>query len=175
MEVIAMSRINIEALPDRARIWVFGCERQLSKPEVSLVQTEMDLFIEQWTAHKSDLNAGWTLKYGQFILVSVDEDATKASGCSIDSLNDRMRELERVLHADLLATSAKVFYRDSEDEIRCVERTFFYDLAEQESVGLDTTVFDNTVQTLGELRRGRWEVPVHSSWHKDVFGKVMAG
>ena len=37
------------------------------------------------------------------------------------------------------------------------------------AIGPDTAVFDNTIQTVGALRDGRWEVPASRSWHGPAF------
>ena len=36
-------------------------------------------------------------------------------------------------------------------------------------VGPDTTVFNNTLTSLGDVRAGRWEVPASDSWHARAF------
>jgi hypothetical protein len=50
-----------------------------------------------------------------------------------------------------------------------VPRGRFRELAAAGAVSPDTVVFDNTVQSLGALRGGRWETPARASWHGRAF------
>jgi hypothetical protein len=42
-------------------------------------------------------------------------------------------------------------------------------MAEQGDVTPRTVVFDNTVETVGALREGKWETPATNSWHGRAF------
>jgi len=126
----------------------------------------MSAFLEAWTAHGSDLRVGLDWRHHRFLLVGVDERAAGASGCSIDALTRRLGELEEELGLRLRDASP-VWYRDpaGDGRIQCVSRPDFRAMAGEGRVGAGTTVFDLTVESLGELRAGRWEVPAGRSWH----------
>jgi hypothetical protein len=61
-----------------------------------------------------------------------------------------------------------VAYREGGEVVR-VPRARFGELAERGTVGPDTTVFDNTVATVGALRAGKWETAARRTWHGRVF------
>ena len=42
-------------------------------------------FLNQWTSHGNDLQAGVNLPYDRFIVLGLNESIQSASGCSIDS------------------------------------------------------------------------------------------
>ena len=50
-----------------------------------------------------------------------------------------------------------------------VERGAFRAMALAGEVGPDTTVFDNTVTRVRQLRAGEWERPLRDSWHGRAF------
>ena len=54
-------------------------------------------------------------------------------------------------------------------QIERVPRERFAELAAAGEVGLDTVVFDNTIQHVGDLRSGRWEVRAADAWHARAF------
>ena len=150
-------------LADESRLWVFGADRPLSKEEGSLLAEATQRFLDGWAAHGEGLTAAFEWVHDRFLIVAVDEHQAAASGCSIDALMNHARELERELAVDLV-DSSPVWYRTGA-EIRRVGRSAFQELAERGEVGIETVVFDLTVQRLGELRAGRWELPAGSSWH----------
>lgn len=168
-----MSVVKFDDLPDHARLWIFACERKLAEHELAQLHTHMEQFMANWTAHKRELTVSWKTEYTQFLFVAVDEAAMAASGCSIDSLVHSLQSFEQEISCDLVNTHSRVFYRDEQGKIRCVERFEFKALAERSSVTEDTIVFNNIIQSVGELRQNRWEVPMKESWHMQAFGALV--
>ncbi len=162
-----MPRIAFDELPEDARVWIFAAARPLQRTEQDRLLVEVDRFIERWGAHDSPLTAGRELRYDRFLFVAVDQRRVGPSGCSIDALVREMKRLERELEVALV-DHAPVAFREG-DEIRRVARDEFAALAAAGAVGPETTVFDNTLTRLGDVRAGRWETPVASSWHARAF------
>ena len=162
-----MPRITFERLPEDARLWIFAAERELSGSERARLLQEVDGFIDQWTAHGVQHTAGRDCRYNRFLFVGVDEAAAGVSGCSIDSLVRRMKLLQEELGVELV-NQAPVLFRDG-DAIERVSRERFAELADAGTVNSDTSVFDNTLTTVGDVRAGRWEVRVGESWHARAF------
>jgi hypothetical protein len=82
----------------------------------------------------------------------------------------RLRALGSKLGIDLVANSP-VFYR-GDSGIRRVTREEFTESLQAGIVDPDTIVFDNTIQSVSELRNGRWELPAKESWHARAFSLV---
>ena len=168
-----MSFVNFNDLPDTARVWIFGAENPLDSSQVQKLTENMGLFLEQWTAHKSELNPSWELRLNQFIVVGLDESMLAASGCSIDSMVHNLKNFESAIGANIVGTSLKVFYRDKNESIQCVGRAEFKQLVENGSVNEETVVFNNMIQTAADLRQNRWEIPMQESWHMQAFGVLV--
>ena len=162
-----MPRIAFDELPADARVWIFSAARGLTEPEQARLVAEVDAFINQWGAHATPLTAGRSLVYGQFLFIAVDQRTAGPSGCSIDALVRRMKELQAEIDVELV-NHAPVLFRQGEAIAR-VPREAFARLADAGEVGLETTVFNNTLTSLGEVRAGRWEVPAADSWHARAF------
>jgi len=162
-----MPRAPLATLPDSARLWVFAAERPLTPAEREALLADVDTFLDQWAAHGVPLTCARDWRYDQFLLVAVDEAAAGASGCSIDALTRLLKEHERRLGIALL-DNGPVTYRDG-DGIARLPRVRFAQLAESGAMGPDTTVFDNTVATVGALRAGRWEAAARHTWHGRAF------
>ena len=155
-----MSVIEFNEMPDSSRLWVYGAKRGLDEQQIVIATDRMNQFMREWTAHKRDLTTAWELRNSQFFLIAVDESAMAASGCSIDSMVHNLQELEREVGIEIMSTTSKLFYRDSHGGINCLDRLAFKQLIVEETVNAATIVFNNTIQTVGELRGGKWEVPV---------------
>ena len=162
-----MPILPFEHLPDSARLWVFAAERALGPDEQRALLDRVDGFLAKWAAHGTPLASGRELRYGRFLFIAVDEARAGVSGCSIDALIRDLKALERAGGVPLV-DSAPVWYRDGE-AIRGASRERFSKLAQAGAVTSETPVFDNTVETLGALRSGRWETRLGQAWHREVF------
>lgn len=171
-----MSLRPLDELPDTTRLWVFGADRRPDPEDVDRILERTRRFLEEWTAHRRELTAGRDWRRTRFLLVAVDESRVRASGCSIDDLMRFLQELERETGVGL-TDDAPVWFRDPREEgaIRSVPRSEFGDLAREGTVGPDTTVYDLTVDRLGELREGGWERPARDSWHASLLPDAPSG
>ena len=161
---------GLEELPDSARIWIFGSNRDLDAAEADDLLVAVDEFLEGWTAHGTALRAACSWRYGRFLIVGVDAEATPPSGCAIDALVRTLRGTEDRLDTRLLGNEA-VWYRSDGGAVRCASRPEFRVLVREGDVTLRSVVFDNSITSLGRLRAGCWEVPASESWHAAFFAR----
>lgn len=162
---------HFDPLPDSARLWTFGVSRPLSDDEEARLLAAVDRFLDGWKAHGHPLAAARDWRYGRFLLVAVDDRVTPPSGCSIDALVRTLKELEGEMEVEIVG-GAPVWYRDGgpEGPVRRVTRGEFREAAAEGGIDDETIVFDPTLTRLGELRRGRWELPAAESWHSRLMG-----
>lgn len=166
-----MPQVPFDRLPDDARLWVFAADRPLDEREQQALLRHVDGFLAGWAAHGAPVVGGRELRHGRFLLVGADERATGVSGCSTDTLFRTLGELERSIGASL-RESGLVFWRDEAGAVRSEPRPGFRARARAGEVGADTVVFDNTAATVGDVRAGRWEVPMCESWHGRAFSEA---
>jgi hypothetical protein len=166
-ESLSMPLIQIEDMPNSARTWVFGADRNLEEGPTDLLLREVDRFLSQWHAHGAPLTTARDWKYGRFLTVAVDQSTAGASGCSIDGLFRSLKALEPRLGASLV-TSGVVYFRGRKGPIECVDRERFTALSAAGEIGPKTRVFDPTVTTLGEWR-ARFELDAAQSWHSGLL------
>lgn len=168
-----MSFASISELPDTARLWIFAAAETLNSIQSDLLTTRMNQFLQEWTAHKRELRPAWELRYDRFILIALDETLMPASGCSIDNMVHHLRDYELATGLNIVNSSSEIFYRDKEGAIQSVARTEFKALVQKGLVDDETIVFNNIIQTLGELREGGWEIAMKLSWHKQTFDVMV--
>ena len=155
---------------DNSRVWVYQAERKLSTDETSEMKTLLDGFTINWTAHNNQLKAKAEISYNRFIILTVDESQAGASGCSIDKSVNFIKQLEQHFNITLL-DRFNLAYKAG-NEVLSAPRAKFEELLKTGAIDIDTIVFNNMVQTAGELKN-KWEVPFKDSWHAQLFGSLL--
>jgi hypothetical protein len=162
-----MPLVDFSQLPDDARVWVFGSDRQLTDSQRARLLAIVDDHLARWKAHGAALTCAREWTENRFLTIGVDQRTEGASGCSIDALFHTLQELERDLDISLVG-GGRVFYRTRNGDINAVDREEFFGLAERGAISRQTPVFDTTVTTLGDWR-SRFEGPAASSWHGQLL------
>lgn len=154
--------VNFNTLPEESRVWVYQANRSFTDIEILEIESKLNDFLEQWTAHGSDLKAGYTVVYKRFIVIGLDQNLNRASGCSIDSSVHFIQQLENDYKVDLL-DKMNVSYKQG-DFIAYKSLLDFKKMAKEKAVSKNTVVFNNLVNTIAEFKEN-WEVPASESWH----------
>lgn len=160
-----MPVVSFSALPDDARVWVFGTSDALSTESERELLANVDAYLQGWHAHGAPLSCAREWRDGRFLAIGVDQSTAGASGCSIDSLFRILQGLERSLGTSLVS-GGRVFYRD-EQGVVCVDRPTFGARARAGVIGEDTPVFDTSVTTAADYR-DHFERAVRESWHASL-------
>lgn len=159
--------VDFNKLPEESRIWVYQANRTFTEEEVQEIESKLDMFLTQWTAHGSDLEAGYLIKYNRFIVIGLNQNFNAASGCSIDVSIQFIQELESAYNVDLL-DKMNVSYKQGAF-IAYKPLTEFKKMAKDRAVSKNTIVFNNLVNTIAEFNES-WEVPASDSWHARFMG-----
>lgn len=154
--------VEFEALPDNARVWIYQCSRSFAADELVEVKSGLEQFLSKWTAHGSDLNASYQIRYNRFIVIGLDQESASASGCSIDASVHFIQALEQRYKVDLL-DKMNVSYKQGE-YVAYKNLKDFKKMAKERAVSKNTIVFNNLVNTKQEYLE-HWEVPAAESWH----------
>jgi hypothetical protein len=154
--------VDFNTLPETSRVWIYQAGRSFSSDEISELRAMLDEFITQWTAHGSDLEAGYDLPYNRFIVLALDQSLTSASGCSIDASVRFIQSVEQRFDMELL-DKMNVSYTQGEF-IAYTPLKDFRQMAKDRAVSPNTIVFNNLVANKHEYLH-HWEVPASDSWH----------
>lgn len=154
--------VNFDSLTDTARVWIYQANRSFSEEEFVEISTALDRFVSEWTAHGSDLKAGYEIKYKRFIVIALDQDYASASGCSIDASVHFIQQLEKKYNVDLL-DKMNVSYKQGK-YIAYKPLQDFKKMAKDKAISKNTIVFNNLVTNKFEYIN-HWEVPASESWH----------
>ena len=158
--------VDFKKLPDTSRIWIYQASRPFSEGELEEVHAFMKAFIEQWTAHGKELQAGYEIRYRRFIILGLDQSHASASGCSIDASVHFIQSLEKRYQLDLL-DKMNVTFKQGE-YVTYKPLSDFKKMAKQRAISGNTIVFNNLVNNKQEYLES-WEVPASESWHSRFF------
>ena len=153
--------IPFQNLPDSSRIWIYQGERLLSNAEVEKINIKAEKFVNEWTAHNLTLHAGFEIFHNLFLVLAVDEKQNDASGCSIDKSVHFIRQLENDSQISLLYRFNIAYKKNNLIEVKPLNDFLKY--FKEEKIASSLSVFNNLIQTKGELSTN-WEIPLSQSW-----------
>jgi len=154
--------VDFDTLPEESRVWIYQANRSFSEEEIKELTSKLEVFIEAWTAHGKDLQAGFKIVYKRFIVIALNQNLNTATGCSIDASVHFIQELEKDYNVDLM-DKMNVSFKQGEF-IAYKPLIDFKKMAKNNSVSKNTIVFNNLVTNIAEFK-DNWEVPASESWH----------
>lgn len=139
-----------ENFPENSRLWVFGADRFFSKNEEEIMEAELNSFMKGWATHGKDLYGSFKILFDNFIVISVDESKVPASGCSIDTLTQFIKNLEKTLGINFFDRMKILIKKDEE-----YQRIHFSDLNNYK----EWNMFNPMVSSVKEFNEN-WFIPV---------------
>ncbi|MBP1841164.1 hypothetical protein [Formosa algae] len=154
--------VDFNTLPETSKVWIYQANRSFTDQELEEIKSKIDVFLENWTAHGADLNAGYEIKYKRFLVLGLNQEVNNATGCSVDASVHFIQQLEKEYQVDLL-DKMNVSYKQGEF-VAYKTLTDFRKMAKDKAVSKNTIVFNNLVTNIAEYKEN-WEVPASDSWH----------
>ncbi|MCB9246776.1 MAG: hypothetical protein H6606_10145 [Flavobacteriales bacterium] len=146
--------------PD-SKIWIYTCNRFLNLDEVSNISNRLAAFCAEWNAHGASLNSGYELFAECVIVLAVDESAASASGCSIDSSVQVIREIDAAFQLDLFNRLRVLSNEDG--EIHFTPQSEVRTKIREGKWNADTPILHVTARDLGTWKHARF-IPIGQSW-----------
>jgi hypothetical protein len=154
-----MSLSAFAALPDDARLWLLA----LAQPtEAPLLAPEVDALMGRWRHKGIQYSGAWTLLEGRILAIAEPTLAAQPSGCAIDGMLRGVHQLATRLGLTLEDPQA-VLVRLADGIHALARQELEARLADGTLTGA-TPVLDLALLTLGDLRGGRLERPLASTW-----------
>ncbi len=147
--------VDFNTTADNSRIWIYSAEHKLTKDQKGYILKSISAHLQNWEAHKVPLTAGVTILENHFIVVALDDSEHGASGCSIDTLQKLIQNLEKHLSISLL-NRLNVFCK-IEDEILCIPSFKLDGIAKA-----NTLFYDLTIQNKSDLHS--FLKPISEGW-----------
>lgn len=137
----------------------------MTENEIKEIHDFLEVNMEGWAAHGAPLRSSLKFYYNRVMLVILDADYQKATGCSIDAFSDWIIELNQRLNVDLFDRSIAYF---EEGELK-----FFpiFQAKRKVSEGLiqpDTKILNHLINTKSQID-SNWLISAKDSFMKTYF------
>jgi hypothetical protein len=153
--------ISFEHLPFDSRVWIYQADRSLFEDEEKIVSAALMNFCEQWSAHGSQLETSFYIKYNRFIILSVNENAEGASGCSIDGSVRVLKELGSTIKIDFFNRTKIAFL--VEGEVKIYSLSELPSLFKSGKLNASSLTFNNLVLDKNAFVKN-WTISAEKSW-----------
>ena len=147
--------VEFDKISDNSRIWIYASETELTNNQYDYILEKLSNHLRNWEAHKVPLIAGVTILENHFIIVALDDSKNGASGCSIDTLQNKIQEIEKELSISLL-NRLNIFCK-IEGVIKCIPINKLADNANKK-----TLFYDITIQKKSKL--SNWLKTIEEGW-----------
>ena len=122
------------------RVIIYPASRAFTPKESKMITEKLYDFLATWAAHGKPLSSSFKIEKNQFIVVCVDEEKEAASGCSIDSLGQVMREIEAEFQLGLFDRMKATFVENG--EIKTLKLQDFRNGLKSGEISTEIQVFD---------------------------------
>ena len=159
--------IPFDHLPGEARLWVYQANRPFTAAEIDLITKTLTEATQHWDAHGAPLEASFSIRFNQVVLVAVNESVNDASGCSIDASTRWFKSMGEQLSIDFFDRSLALVREDS--------LTLFPIAAQKNAIHTGQILPTDIIlapllQSVGQLPS--WLVPAADSYVKRFFQVV---
>lgn len=83
-----------------SKLWAFAADKFFDDSELLIIQNHLKEFLPKWAAHGTPLKNDFEIIGNNILLIAVDETVANASGCSIDALVRKIKEIGKAVQAD---------------------------------------------------------------------------
>lgn len=164
--------LPFEKMPSYSRLWIYQSDRELTDNEVMSITNVLTNFIENWQAHGNSLVSSFEIRHHRFLILAVNEELTKATGCSIDKSVELMKAIEEEFKISLFDRT-KIAYFDTNNKISITPLSKLKELVKDKKITSDTIIFDNLVQIKEQLD-SQWKNKASNTWLKRYFQNALS-
>tara|TARA_B100000900_G_scaffold363675_1_gene337835 strand:- start:1925 stop:2392 length:468 start_codon:yes stop_codon:yes gene_type:complete len=147
--------VDFNNISDSSRIWIYASPISLNDENQSYIGKLLSNHLDSWQAHQVPLKASYTILENHFIVIALDENIASASGCSIDTLQHKIQEIENYLHISL--TNRLNIFCLIDNKIQCLPSSEL-----SKSANKETLFYDLTIQKKSDLNS--YLKPIKEGW-----------
>jgi len=161
------------ALPDDSRLWLLALEPAPDAEALLQLTETMDALVAEWRHKGVQYEGAWTLLEGRILALAEPTMTTAPSGCAIDGMMRKVNRLTAGLDLSVLDPASTVLVRLDEG-LRAIPKAELETRLGDGTLDAATPVLDLSLFVLGDLKAGKLEKPLASTWIARKF-KVAAG
>ena len=152
--------------PD-SKVWIFQSIIELNSKEQYFISKELDFFLHEWKSHGNELKADYILFKSHFIIISVDKFFFEASGCSLDKLFKKIKDLGLYLDKDLFQRDY-IFFELLDEKMKNLKINEFKNKLNNNIIK-PVIIYDNSIYLLKDMNMG-WKKSI-IDWKNKYISK----
>ncbi len=154
--------VKFDTLANNSRLWIFqSSHSEFTQMQCHNITLDLERFVSSWQAHYNDIIAGVKILFSRFIIVAANESTQEVTGCSIDTLINFMKELEKKYNLNLFDRMI-LAYKINNEIKTCPSSQI------KKTIQDNTIIFDNTIRYKSDLE-SKWQVKAKNSWCKNFY------
>jgi hypothetical protein len=153
--------ISFEKLSNEARIWIYQADKPLQSNEVEGITQMVEAFLENWTSHGRQLQAGYMIYDAFFLVIGVEKEDFELSCCVTDSVIQLLQQIACKWEINFLRRD-KIVIKMTQGLVSMSINEMKKKL-ETGEINKDMYTFDNTI-TCKKALAEKWLLPIKSAW-----------
>ncbi len=147
--------VDFNTINEESRIWIYASDQKLTNEQEEYIIKFISDHLQNWESHKVPLTAAVTILENHFIVVALDENENGATGCAIDTLQNKIQEIEKDVSISLM--SRLNVFCIIEGVITCIP-------VDKLATGISANIlfYDLTIQKKRDL--SNWIKPIKEGW-----------
>ena len=160
---MATTLLPFTPFADDIRLWLLALDRTPDAAALERLKSGLSTVFGTWRHKGQDYAAAWLLLEDRLLAVAEPTMAGAPSGCAIDGMLRKVHRLAEELNLALVDPATQVLVR-AQDGLRTISKAELGDRLADGTLDASTPVLDLSLFTLGALRSGQLEKPLHSTW-----------
>jgi len=156
--------LDLIALDNSSKVWIYQSDEEFTYDELDDAREDIFHFLNDWTAHRAELDCYGNIFHRRFLAFFVDESKAQASGCSIDASVKFVEALGKKMNKNFFDRMTYA-YMTEDEEIHTIHHNDLQSAYAEGKIKEDTWFFDNLVKDKGDFLKN-WIKPLNTSWHK---------
>jgi len=147
--------VDFNTISDESRLWIYGSESKLTDYQQDIILNKISEYLKTWDYHNNPLTSSVIIKENHFIIIALDDSEFGVGGCSIDSLQRIIQELEKDLNISLL-NRLNVFCNINQ-KVVCIPSFKLGSIANKDTLYYDLTILKkNQISTFLKPIKDGW-------------------
>ena len=148
---------KLKLLDPNSRIWIFSSTNTLSELEKKHINKEFFKFQLSWEAHGKKIESNSYIIKSHFIFIIVNNNFASPTGCSIDKLYNKIKEIGNELNLNFLSADQIPFKRNNlSKKIEFLKFIKFKNYIKNNHLNDECIIYDNSINILSQL--DGWEL-----------------
>lgn len=150
-----------KTFPKDTKVWIFCADKHLSEDLTAQIKQSLNEYLPTWKSHEMDNESHYELLYSQVIVLTATNAECGASGCSIDSMTNFIKQLGLKHHIDFF--NRLLIHVVHENKLQTFTTAEISNAINSGILSSDSKMVNISVDKVMNLTND-FLIPIHKSW-----------